>query len=319
MIRKQTFSSRRVSAVFVAGLTLVCLSIAGAAPNACAQSMEPRSYTNAPAGMNFLIAGYNYMQGDVSLDPSSPLTDADIRVHSVFMAYSRMLDLWGRSGSIAVALPYAWLSGDATIEPTGERRKRSVSGPADPVMRFSVNLYGGPALSLEEFKKFKEDTIVGLSLAVSAPLGDYDSSKLVNIGTNRWAFKPEIGASQAIGDWSLEGSAGVTFYTDNTDYFGGHKREQDPLYSIQAHLVYNFNHGLWVAATTTYYTGGTTTLDGVEKDDRMSNWRWGLTLAVPVNRYNSVKLFGSRGAYTRVGGDYDMVGVAWQIRWGAGL
>ncbi len=316
---RHTSSVKRGSAIFASGMALVFLSLTGAAPGAYAQSMEPRAYSNAPVGMNFLIAGYNYMQGGVLLDPSVPLTDVDIRIHSLILAYSRMLDLWGRSGSIGVVLPYAWLSGSGKLESTGVSGKRTVWGPADPALRFSVNLYGGPALTLEEFKNYRQDTIVGLSFLVSAPLGDYDPSKLANIGTNRWSFKPEIGISHDFGDWSLEAVAGVTLYSDNNDFFGGNKREQDPIYSFQAHAIYNFTSGVWVAMDGTYYAGGATTLNGVAHDDSLSSWRWGFTVAVPVNRYNSIKLFGSKGIYTRTGEDFDMIGVAWQIRWGAGL
>ncbi len=317
--RKHSSSVRKGSSILAVGLALVFLSLSVYAPGAYAQSMEPRAYTNAPVGMNFLVLGYSYTQGDVLFDPAVPLTNADIQIHSLTLGYSRMLDLWGRSGSIGVVLPYAWLSGSATVEPTGENRNRAVSGPADPAMRFSVNLYGGPALSLEEFKNYRQDTIVGLSLLVSAPLGDYDSSKLVNIGTNRWAFKPELGVSHALGSWSFEAIAGVTFFTDNDDFFGGHKLASDPIYSFQAHVIYNFESGIWAALNGTYYTGGASTLDGVELDNRLSNLRLGLTVAVPVNRYNSIKLFANRGAYTRIGGDFDTVGIAWQVRWGAGL
>ncbi|MRR08153.1 MAG: transporter [Deltaproteobacteria bacterium] len=319
MARRQTSSVTRVSVILATGLAFVFLSLSGAVPGAYAQSMEPRAYTNAPVGMNFLIVGYSYIQGDVLLDPSIPLTDADVRIHSLVLAYSRMLDLWGRSGNISVVLPYSWLSASGTLESTGASRTRNVSGPADPALRFSVNLYGGPALSLEEFKKYRQDTIVGLGFVVSAPLGDYDPNKLVNIGTNRWSFKPEIGISHDFGNWSLEGVAGVTFYSDNNDFFGGQKREQDPIYSVQAHAIYTFESGVWVSLGGTYYTGGATTINGVSHDDKLSNWRWGFNVAVPVNRYNSIKLFGSRGAYTRTGGDFDMIGLAWQIRWGAGL
>lgn len=317
--RRHTSSVKRGSAILAAGLALLFLSLSGPVPGAHAQSMEPRAYTNAPVGMNFLIAGYNYMQGGVLLDASVPLTDVDVRIHSLILAYSRMLDLWGRSGSIGVVLPYAWLSASGTLESTGKSGKRTVSGPADPALRFSVNLYGGPALTLEEFKNYRQDTIVGLGFVVTAPLGNYDSSKLVNIGTNRWSFKPELGVSHALGSWSFEAITGVTFFTDNNDFFGGHKLASDPIYSFQAHVIYNFESGIWVALNGTYYTGGGSTLDGAELDNRLSNLRWGLTVALPVNRYNSVKLFANRGAYTRIGGDFDTVGIAWQVRWGAGL
>ena len=111
----------------------------------------------------------------------------------------------------------------------------------------------------------------------------------------------------------------ITFFTENDDFVGGKTREQDPLYSLQGHVIYEFPKGLWVALDGTYYTGGSTTVDGVDNDDLQGNWRFGLTLAVPVNRRNSIKLYGSAGAYSRRAGEFELFGIAWQYRWGAGL
>lgn len=157
---------------------------AGSAP---AQELEPRSYSNAPVGLNFLIAGYGYAEGGVAFDPSVPLTNADMKIHTAVLAYARTLDVLGRSGKFDVVLPYVWLSGTADFE--GQPRQRDVSGFGDPRLRFSVNFYGAPALSPEEFATYRQDLIVGASLQVSVPTGQYDADKLVNIGTNRWAFK----------------------------------------------------------------------------------------------------------------------------------
>jgi len=151
------------------------------------------------------------------------------------------------------------------------------------------------------------------------PLGQYDSTKLVNIGTNRWSFKPEVGISQALGSWILEATAGVIFYTKNNDFWGGKTRQQDPIYALQGHLIYNFPWGIWAALNATYYFGGRTTIDGVEGDDLQRNWRLGVTLTLPVNRYNSVKLYAGTGVQTSTGSDFKLVGIVWQYRWGQGL
>ncbi len=216
-----------------------------------------------------------------------------------------------------MVLPYAWVSGSATF--AGQPGQRDVSGFGDPRFRFSVNLYGAPALSLKEFADYKQDVIVGASVQVSAPGGQYDSSKLVNIGTNRWFVKPEIGISKALGPWTLELATGVKFYTDNGNFFGGKTREQDPNYTVQGHLLYHFRSGVWGGVDGTYYTGGRTTLDGVRSDDLQENVRLGVTLVLPVDRHNSIKLFGSTGVFARTGSDFNTVGVAWQYRWGGGL
>jgi len=214
-------------------------------------------------------------------------------------------------------VPYALLSATGKVSEQG--RTRNVRGFADPALRFSVNLLGSPALSYEEFKKYQQGTIVGVSLMTTMPLGQYDSEKLVNIGTNRWSFKPEVGISQALGRWTLEAIAGVTFFTKNDDFLGSHTREEDPIYSLQGHLIYNFPLGIWAALNATYYTGGRTTIDGVQGDDLQRNWRMGATLTFPLDIHNSIKLYASTGVQTRAGGDFNLVGIAWQYRWGGGL
>jgi hypothetical protein len=141
----------------------------------------------------------------------------------------------------------------------------------------------------------------------------------VNLGTNRWSIKPELGISKAWGPWALELSGGVTFYGDNHDFFGGKRREQDPVYSVQGHLTYSFPNGVWAALTAIEIGGGRTTLDGVRKDDRQKNDRVGMTLALPIDRQNSIKLVANSGVYARTGTDFDIIGIAWQHRWGGGL
>jgi len=294
---------------------LVAVALA-AAVRAQAQDLEPRTYANAPVGLNFLLIGYGYSTGDVSVDESSPIKDAQLTIHATALAYARTLGLWGRAAKLDVVLPYAWLSGTATV--AGQPAARDVSGLGDPRLRFSVLLHGAPALSLEEFADYKQDFIVGLSLAVTAPLGQYDSSKLVNIGTHRWSVRPEIGISKTFGPWTFELAPSVTFYTTNHDFFGGQTLERDPLFSAQGHVVYHTRIGIWAALDATYYTGGNTTIDG-ERGQRLENVRVGGTLAIPVNRHNSVKLYGSVGAMARLGGNFTTVGIAWQFRWGGGL
>jgi len=153
---------------------------------------------------------------------------------------------------------------------------------------------------------------------VAAPLGQYDKGRLVNIGANRWWVKPEIGASRSFGKFDAELAVATTVFTDNDDFLG-QTREQDPIYSAQAHLVYTFRPGLWLAVDGVYYTGGRTTVNGVRGDDLQENTRIGLTLALPVNKNNSLKLYAGTGVITRTGTDFDTIGIAWQTRWGGGL
>jgi hypothetical protein len=296
-------------------LVLALVLVQAQAP-ALAQSIEPRAYSNAPVGMNFLVGGYAYTRGGVAFD-TLPLTNPHLETSSAVLGFARVLDLGGKSGKFDVVVPYTWLSGSATYQ--GGPIERVIDGPGDPLLRLSINLRGAPALKLPEFRSYQQDLIVGASLQVSVPAGQYDPTRLVNIGTNRWSFKPEIGASQALGPWTFEATAAVTFYTTNDEFFNGNRREQDPLYSVRAHAIYNFPRGIWGSFDGTYYAGGRTTLNGQLNRDLQQNWRIGATLALPVDVHNSVKLYASRGVSARTGNGFDLLGAAWQYRWGGGL
>ena len=291
--------------------------LATRAPAALAQEIEPRTYSNTPIGVNFLLAGYGHAEGGVATDPSIPLENANLRTHSTVFAYARSFEVGGQSGKFDLIVPYGWVSG--TAEFAGQPREREVSGFGDPKLRFSLNFYGAPALSLPDFASYRQDLIVGASVQVSVPSGQYDADKLVNIGTNRWFVKPEIGFSKAWGPWTLELATAATFFADNDDFLGGKTREQDPIYSVQGGLIYGFRNGIWVAFNGTYFTGGRTTVDGVEDDDLQKNSRAGLTVALPVDRHNSVQLYARTGLSPRTGTDFDTVGILWQYRWGGGL
>ena len=306
---RQTRSLRAIAA-------LGACALAGRMSVARGQSIEPRSFSPAPVGVNFLIVGYTGTAGGLSFDPSLPIADPKITTAGPVLAYARTLDLWGASGKFDAILPIAKLSGSALYQ--GAPVNREVVGVQDPLFRLSVGLFGAPAMKMAQFRSFRQDFVVGASLQVSVPLGQYDSTKLVNLA-NRWYFKPELGVSKAIGPWSLELSGAVTAYTSNNMFYGSNQRSQAPLYSAQSHIIYNFKSGIWISLDGTYYAGGRSTLNGTLDNDLQSNWRAGATLALPVTRRNSIKLFGSNGVSARTGNSFDLVGVAWQYRWGGGL
>jgi len=237
-------------------------------------------------------------------------------VQSALMAYARSGGLFGKSAKVDLSVPYAFLSGSAIYE--GAPVSREVDGFGDPQFRGSINFIGAPALTLKEFMDYQQNFVMGASLKVTAPMGQYDDEKLINIGMNRWTFAPELGMSQSLGPLILELSGAVTLYTDNDDLLG-QTLEQNPLYSVQGHAVYTFPRGIWLALDATYYTGGRTTVAGVEKDNFQSNSRIGATLALPITKRHSLKLNANSGVSTRTGTDFDTYGIAWQYRWGGGL
>ena len=302
----------RLSRRVVLGISVTVLMVA----NAKAQDAEPRAYTNTPVGINFLMGGYIYSQGKMAFDPSLSIADAQFHTHTGVLAYVRSLDVWGKSAKFDVILPYSSFSAHGLV--SGQPRAREMSGSGDPRFRFSINLFGAPALSVKEFANYQQDLIVGASLQVSAPLGQYDNSKLLNLGNNRWSFRPELGLSKAWGRWTVEVAPSITFFTDNIDFFNGSTFAQAPIYLVRGHIIYNFESGMWVSLDGTYLAGGRTTVNGVKGDNEQTNTRAGLTLALPVNRNDSIKLNASTGITTRTGSEFSAIGAAWQYRWGAG-
>jgi hypothetical protein len=171
---------------------------------------------------------------------------------------------------------------------------------------------------VKEFTNFKQDLIVGVSLQVSAPLGQYDDTKLLNLGNNRWSLRPELGISKAWGPWTLEVAPSVTLFTDNPDFYNGKDFAQAPLYLVRWSLINNFESGAWISLDSLYFTGLRTTVNGVKGDNEQKNVRAGLTIALPIDRQNSIKLNASTSIYTRTGTQFSILGMGWQYRWGEG-
>ena len=298
-------------------IPIVAISLIGAISSVHAQSLEPRAYSNAPVGLNIVFAGFQNSTGALIFDTSLPLTDANADVDMGLIGYVRTLDVAGNLAKFGVILPYASLSARGFLD--GNLVTRDTTGLADPTFYFSYNFYGAPALSIKEFRSFQPGTVSGFTVKLKAPLGEYEPDKLINISTNRWTIEPGIGISKPVGNWTLETSAAVAFFTDNDNFYNGQTREQDNLYSAQFHVTYSFPRNIWAAVSATYFAGGETTLDGIESNDRQENWRTGFTLALPVNRNHSIKLYGSNGVSQRTGNSFDTLGLVWQYRWGAGL
>lgn len=278
-----------------------------------AQTLEPKLYDNIPIGLNFLLIGYGYSEGAIPENSSLGLENPNLNTNSAFLVYGRTFDVLGRNSKFDIILPYATLHGTALYH--GDPVSRDVRGMGDTKARLSFNILGAPALSFQEFASYKQDIIVGVSLQVTIPTGQDDSSKLINISPHRWALKPGIGISKTISDYTFEFSADAEFYTSNNTFLGDIKRKQDPIYSTQVHVLYTFARAMWLGIGVTYYRGGEFYNDGVGADNTLSNTRMGATLALPINKHHSIKLFGNSGINTRYGTDFDSIGISWQYSW----
>jgi hypothetical protein len=295
-----------------AALAAAWLAVCAPATAVLGQELEPRSYSAAPVGSSFLVAGYSHSSGELLFDTSSPITDARAKINTAVVGYSHVFDLAGHQAGVAALAPYSW--GTASGAVGEDRQEISRSGLGDIRIRLSALLAGGPALAPRAFATRKRTPIVGVSLIVVTPTGQYVPTRLINIGANRWAFKPEVGLSYPMGPWQVDAYAGAWLFAKNDD-FRGAERTQNALGSFQGHVSYTVRPRLWMALDTTYYTGGVTSLDGVADANRQANLRVGATLSLPVGRRQSIQFNYSRGAVTRFGGDFSTFGVAWQSAW----
>ena len=285
-----------------------------AAPLA-AQDLDPRSYAHVPVNGTFLITGFALSHGGVVTDPTLPVTDISATVETPSLGVGRSFSLFGRTAQAFAALPYSWAQVSGTV--LEDRASISRAGLSDMRLRLSVLLRGGPAATVAQIMKAPRRTILATSLTASAPTGQFFPDKLINLGTNRWAFKPEFAVSHPIGEkWLLDAYAGIWLFTANDSFYPGTAtRTQAPLGTFQGHISYNFQRQMWAAFDATYYVGGQTTISGVGKDDRQSNARVGGTFVFPVGKRHSIKVAVSRGAIIRIGANFTTVSVGWQTGW----
>ena len=307
----QVMSWKRTS--ILVGLSLVVLATFPASP-ASGQELVPGAYTPAPMGVNLVTLSGAYSSGDLSFDPSLPVSDASARISAGSVGFGRTFGLLGRSAQIGAILPY--LVGDLEGLYIGDQTYLERSGLGDAILRVGINLFGAPAMDLEAFSAYRPHTLIGTALTVRAPTGQYYPSKLINIGANRWAFKPEIGLVRVAGQWAFDVYVGGWFFTDNGSFYGGQTREQNPILSTEAHVRYVIRPGLWASADGNFWRGGQTTVGRVAKDDLQENSRVGLTVAWQAARHHGLRFAASRGAFTRIGGDFTSAGITYAYSWG---
>ena len=292
---------------------LLCLLLLAAPLSA--QDLDPRAYANVPVNGTFLVWGFAVSHGGVVTDPTLPVTDINATVETPSVGVARSFSLFGKTAQAFGALPYSWAQVSGKV--LEESRSITRAGLSDMRLRLSVLVRGAPAASVAQIAKAPRRTILGTSLTVVAPTGQFFPDRLINLGTNRWAFKPEFAVSQPMGQrWLLDVYAALWLFTANDSYYPGTlHRTQAPMGAFQAHVSYNFQRTLWAAFDATYYVGGRSTIDGIGNDDRQSNSRVGGTLALPVGKRHSAKLAVSRGAIIRAGANFTTFSVGWQTGW----
>ena len=275
------------------------------------QDVQPRVYTPAPVGVNLVTLGYTYSAGAVLFDKTIPIEDAEADIHGLALAYSRSIGIFGMAGRADILVPF--VVGDWAGEVDRTLRTASRTGFGDPVVRFAVFFVGAPALNRDEFAGFRPKTIVGATLRLGVPLGQYDATRLINLGSHRWTFSPQLGVSHLAGRLFLEATAGVWLFTDNGAFVGTSTKSQDPLVTVQAHVGYRFRRGLWIAGSTRQSLGGAVTVNGGDRQAMEANNRVGVTVGVPLGRRYALRFGVTTGLTATVVNDYRTVALGWQM------
>ena len=286
-----------------------------------AQELNPRAYLITPVGTNVINLGYSHLEGNPDVAGAAPITDAYGRVDLTALGYYRSFGFLGRSANLALGIPYG--VGDFSASVSEVPRHVSRSGFLDSSLRLAVNLIGGPAMEPQDFAKWRQDILLGVSLKIVAPTGQYDPTVLVNLGTNRWAFKPEIGYSQRWDHWVLDGYAGVWFFTENPEFFshnqyfsGVRSKTQSPVFAYEVHLSYDVRPRLWISLDANFWSGGENAVNGVSNTaSYQHSSRVGITASIPLTKRQSIKISYSDGAYVRYGGNYRAIFASWQYGW----
>jgi hypothetical protein len=290
------------------GMPLLCFS----------QELEPRRWSHLPTGKNFAGGGYVYAEANILFDPVLRIENVEMEMHTWAIKYIRTFELFQKSARVDVTQGYQEGRWTGLVDGVPSSIKRN--GLSDSVLRFAINLYGAPPLEGKEFSAYRAkvdvETIVGTALVVQLPTGDYMDDKLINLGTNRFTFRPQFGVVHNRGKWSMELTGAVWLYTDNDDFFNGNKLEQDPYYTIQTHLIYTFRPEFWTAASAGYGYGGESTVSGLEKNDRRETLAWALSFGFPITRQLGVKvIYLATRSQKSIGQDTDSIGGAFSILW----
>lgn len=301
---KLLFSFSSIKTILALLVCVLCFPVFG-------QDLEPRAYANVPKGINVLAVGYGYITGNVLTDPALPIKDFKLNTQSLGVNYIRSFGIAKKLARVQVLLPFADMQGK--LIQNGEEVTGSRTGMADMRIRFGINLTGSPALDRKDFRQYQQKAIFGVSLVTSVPTGRYYEDKLINIGNNRWAFKPEIGISRRFTHVYAEAYLGTWFYTDNTDYLVNKVLQQEPTITFQAHASYYFKNQMWVGFNTNWYKVGETRIDGVPLNDIINDWRVGATFSAPISKGQSLRLQLHTGLMSNPGLNYDSVTLAYQF------
>jgi hypothetical protein len=281
-----------------------------------AQDVEPRRWTSLPLKSNIIGVGYAYTSGKILFDPVVHIEDAKVNVNTFAIQYVRPFKLGNKLARVDVLLPYSIAQWEGLLG--GIPQATSRNGLADPRLRLSVNFIGPSAMEANELQEYMVShpvhTVVGASLSVTFPLGQYYEDKLLNLGQNRFVFRPQVGFVHTWRKWSYELTGSVFLYTNNNDFFNGKTRKQDPVFALQTHLVRRFKPGIWGSLSFGTGLAGQSIVNNQPNNDNQENILAGLSFAFPIMKQQSLKLVYIRSqTLTKIGGDTNTLNASWSV------
>ncbi len=297
---------------------VIILITAGSTVTALAQEIEARRWNHLPIGANFGGSAYGFTVAEVAFDPVLLLDDVKLDLHSIPIRYLRSFELLGRSARFEFWESYQIAYWEGTLN--GVPATTTRSGWSDMSLRLGVNLLGAPPLKGEEYAKYRAqtevETLVGLGLVVQLPTGHYINDRLLNLGSNRYTFRPQLGACHNRGKWSAESTFAAWIYTDNDDFFNGNLLEQAPFYTLDGHLDYSYRPGLWAGVGLGYGVGATSTINGINKNDNRENFGWETSVGYPLTPKLGIKLaYVGLRTLVPVGADSDSIAAGLSLLW----
>jgi hypothetical protein len=308
---------QKIETIFIC-LSLIMMFCFSFACPSFAEELEPRRWSHLPINTNFFGGGYAYTEADIGFDPVLKIEDVEVELHTWVAKYIRTFSLLDKTARVSLLQAYQEGRWSGLLDGAPKSIKRS--GWSDTVLRFAISLYGAPPLQGKEYGAYRAaaevETLVSAGLAVQLPTGDYMDDKLINLGNNRFTFRPQLGVTHKHGKWATEVTGIVALSTDNDEFFNGKKLEQEPLYIVHGHLVYDFRPGVWAGLSAGYNHGGKSTVDGTKKDDLKQNLAWALSFGFPLSRHLGVKVaYAGTRTQERTGVDSDTLAIGFSAFW----
>jgi len=303
---------------FVVWMALLAILLLLAVDDCRAQDLEPRRWSHLPVGLNVVGVGTALTDGDIFFDPLLRIDDATFELYGIGASYVRSFDWLGKSVRFDATLPYASGRWEGLLD--GEYASRRRRGFGDPRIRFSMNLYGAPPLSGKAFAQYRQqnpiNTTIGAALEVVLPLGEYNSDWLLNLGGNRYVFRPQLGVLHQRHKWQFEATGSLFLFQDNDEFWKGTRLEQESLWFLQGHIIYGFKPGWWASLSGGYAYGGEATVNGVPKNNSTRSSYWALSVGLPLSARQALKLtLVAADTHVRAGANSNALLAAWSVNW----